>query len=74
VHESLALNDFRLVDYYTLAPLTRYNLMSNRLYNPFDNRLYRVNGVLKVTGYTSYHNVTYQKMKHVATALLLRNL
>jgi len=25
------------------APFTRYNLLSNRLYNRFDNRLYRVN-------------------------------
>jgi len=29
------------------APFIRYNLLSNRLYNPFDNRLYRVNGVSK---------------------------
>ena len=27
------------------APFTRYNLLSNRLSNRFDNRLYRVNGV-----------------------------
>ena len=27
------------------APFTRYNLLSNWLYNRFDNRLYRVNGV-----------------------------
>jgi len=27
------------------APFTRYNMLSNRLYNRFDNRLYRVNGV-----------------------------
>ena len=29
------------------APFTRYNLLSNRLSNRFDNRLYRVNGVLE---------------------------
>jgi len=29
----------------TEAPFTRYNLLSYRLYNRFDNRLYRVNGV-----------------------------
>jgi len=35
----------------TKAPFTRYNMLSNRLLNvkpvvkPFDNRLYRVNGV-----------------------------
>jgi len=31
------------------APFTRYNLLSNRLYNRYDNRLYRVNGVSETT-------------------------
>jgi len=31
----------------TQAPFTRYNRLSNPLYNRFDNRLYRVNGVLE---------------------------
>ena len=34
-----------LVRIYT--PFTRYNQLSTRLYNRFDNRLYRVNGALE---------------------------
>ena len=30
---------------------TRYSRLSNRLYNRFDNRLYRVNGVLEIPSY-----------------------
>jgi len=36
---------------------TRISRLSNRLYNRFDNRLYRVNGVLELCSTTSEQNV-----------------
>jgi len=39
---------------YSIAPFTRYNLLSNRLYNRFDNRLYRVNGIYHFTIFTVF--------------------
>jgi len=41
---SLAKSCLVHIDHFE-APFTRYNLLSNRLYNRIDNRLYRVNGV-----------------------------
>jgi len=40
--------DFTDVKRDSKAPFTRNNLLSNRLYNRFDNRLYRVNGASNI--------------------------
>jgi len=39
---------------HSYTPFTRYNRLSHRLYNRFDNRLYRVNGALLLRGRTTH--------------------
>ena len=41
------------------APFTQYNLLSNRLYNRFDNRLCRVNGVSVLSYFTHSTHLSY---------------
>ena len=52
------------IDLLTYTPFTRYNRLSNWLYNRFDNRLYRVNGVLHLRFYLDQN---YRMAKTEAT-------